>query len=352
MSATDQQIALGQCWNTGPTYALQAAQPFSTAQPSRQILMNHTSHPNGAVKRAAIDHGYSPPWGGRPRGSLSRMLTVLGLAGAIILAALSAGCAPAIGKGSTCAPQLEALPTSRASSLIAIIPRTSADAASWGLRELAFLLPFVARAGLELHVFYTQDSDDLVEGGGDGGPPQVLETQAPTFPVVQIQGEPQPPADPNALTAKLYCARLAAWQSNAGQTLMNRAASRDSAVNAWARSSAARLIALAARPIPDTTGREAGVEFDAAASIFAAAEVAQAAPQPTIVVMGGLTDLAPPSEKFEIFGRFVVLVRSTNPAQVLPAERAWSRWVAQAGATFQAMSSNDSPTVIAAELLS
>jgi hypothetical protein len=236
--------------------------------------------------------------------------------------------------------------------LIAIVPRTSANAASWGLRELAILLPFAARAGLELHVSYTQDGDDLAEGGGDGGPPQVLETQAPSFPAIQIQGAPQSPADPNALTAKLYCERLAAWQSSASQTRMSQDAGRIAAVGAWAKSNTAWLIALAASPIPDTAGREAGVEFDAGASIFSAAEVAQAAPRPTIVVLGGLIDLAPPSQNFQVPARLVVLVRSTNPAHVLHAQSTWSRWVTQAGGTFQAMSANDSPTVIAGQLVS
>jgi hypothetical protein len=133
---------------------------------------------------------------------------------------------------------------------------------------------------------------------------------------------------------------------------MNQAADRIAAVAAWAKANAARLIALAASPIPDTTGREAGIEFDAGGSIFSAAEVAQAAPQPTIVVLGGLTALAPPSEKFEVPARFVVLVRSTNPVQVLHAESTWSHWVTQAGGTFHAMSANDSPTVIADGLVS
>jgi len=236
--------------------------------------------------------------------------------------------------------------------LIAIVPRTSANAASWGLHELAFLLPFLAQAGLELHVIYTQDSDDLGEGGGDGGPPQVLETQAPSFPTFQVQGAPQAPADPNTLTAKLYCERLAAWQSSANQTLRNQATRRITAVTAWAETNAVRLIALAAKPIPDTTGREAGVEFDAGASIFSAAQVAQAAPRPTILVLGGLTELAPPSQHFAVPAHLVVLVRSTDPTQVLHAENAWSRWITRAGGTFQAISANDGPTAITTALVS
>jgi hypothetical protein len=315
--------------------------------------MNHTSHPSETVKRHALDgRKRALPGGHHPRRCPSRGLAALGLVVTITLAALSTGCAPATVIRPRCAPKIAALPASRTSSLIAIVPRTSANAASWGLRELAFLLPFVARAGLDLHVIYTQDGDDLVEGGGDGGPPQVLEVQAPSFPAFRVQGAPPPPAQLNPLTAKLYCARLTSWQSNASQALMNQAASQLGAVTAWAKSSAARLIALAAGPIPDTTGREAGVEFDAGASIFAAAEVAQAAPRPTIVVLGGLTDLAPPSEKFEVPARFVVLVRSTNFVQVLHTESAWSHWVTQAGGIFKSMSANDSPAVIAGGLLS
>jgi hypothetical protein len=236
--------------------------------------------------------------------------------------------------------------------LIAIVPRTSANAAIWGLHELASLLPLVARTGLELHVVYTQDGDDLGEDGGDGGPAQVLETQAPNFPVFQVHGAPQPPADPNALTAKLYCERLTAWQSSASQALTNQAAQRMDAVMAWATSTAARLIAVANAPIPDTTGREAGVEFDAGASIFAAAQIAQAAPQPTIVVLGGLTAVAPPSQDFKVPAHLVLLVRSTDPTRVLHAESAWKRWVARAGGTFQAISANNTPSVIAQALAS
>lgn len=280
--------------------------------------------------------------------------TALGLTVSMVLtvAFMAAGCASSAGKGQGCASRIEALPASRASSLIAIVPRTSANAASWGLRELAFLLPLVARAGLELHVVYTQDGDDLAEDGGDGGPPQVLEAQAPSFPVFQVQGAPQSPADPNALTAKLYCERLVAWQFSASEALRNQASRRIAAVTTWVNSAAARLTALAAAPIPDTTGREADVEFDAGASIFSAAQIAQAAPRPTIVVLGGLTAVAPPSQDFEVPAHLVVLVRSNDPAQVLHAESVWSRWIKQAGGTFQAISVNDAPSVIAGALMS
>jgi hypothetical protein len=43
------------------------------------------------------------------------------------------------------------------------------------------------------------------------------------------------------------------------------AARRTAAAIAWAKSNTARLTALAAGPIPDTTEREAGIEFDAGA---------------------------------------------------------------------------------------
>jgi hypothetical protein len=320
--------------------------------------MNHTSHPNErktdprAVNRTAPNSKPRALRHGHPRACASRRFTALGLAVFIALVALSAGCARANGGGPDCTPEIEALPTSRASSLIAIVPRTSANAASWGLRELAFLLPFMARAGLELHVIYTQDSDDLGEGGGDGGPPQVLETRAPSFPTFQVQGAPQTPANPNALTAKLYCERLAAWQSSANQTLRNQATRQIAAVTVWAKSNAFRLIALAAKPIPDTTGPEADVEFDAGASIFSAAQVAQAAPRPTILVLGGLTALSPPAQNFEVPAHLVVLVRSTDPTQVLRAENAWSRWITQAGGTFRAISANDGPTAITTALAS
>lgn len=267
------------------------------------------------------------------------------------VAILAAGCTVPAPKSHGCASRIEALAGSQTSSLIAIVPRTSASAASWGLRELASLLPLVARAGLELHVVYTQDSDDLGENGGDGGPPQVLEGQAPSFPASQVQGAPQSPADPNALTARLYCERLVAWQSGSSRALRNETNRRIAAVFTWANSNAARLRALAARPIPDTTGSEADVEFDAGASIFSAAQITQTDPRPTIVVLGGLTAVAPPSENFQVPAHLVVLVRSNDPAQVLHAESAWSRWIKHAGGTFQAISANDTPTVIAGTLV-
>jgi hypothetical protein len=284
---------------------------------------------------------------------LRRRFAALGLAisTTATVAILAAGCAPSASKSQGCASRIEALAASQTHSLIAIDPRTSANAASWGLRELASLLPLVARAGLELHVVYTQDGDDLGEDGGDGGPPQVLEAQAPSFPVFQVKGVPQSPADPNALTAKLYCERLVAWQSSASQALRNQASRRIAAVRTWANSTAAQLTALATHLIPDTTGRETGVEFDAGAAIFSAAQIAQAAPRPTIVVLGGLTAVAPPSQNFEVPAHLVVLVRSDDPAQVLHAESAWSRWIKQAGGSFQAISANNTPTVIAGTLV-
>ena len=296
--------------------------------------MNHTSHPNErgsapvVAKRTAPGGDKKALRGSHCSSWPSQRLATFVLVISTALAVLTGCGRPIAGGGSGCTPQAEALPASRASSLIAIVPRTSAGAADWGLHELALLLPFAARAGLDLHVIYTQDSDDLAEGGGDGGPPQVLEAQAPNFPVFRIQGMPQSPADPNNLTAKLYCERLATWQSSARLTVKNEASRRIGAVTAWAMSNAARLTALAARPIPDTTGPEADVEFDAGASIFTAAQVAQASPQPTILVMGGLTALAPPIQNFKVPAHFVVLVRSTDPTQVLHAENAWSRWVA------------------------
>lgn len=318
--------------------------------------MNHTSHPNRrnsaltAVQRTAPDRDKGALCDRDPHDRPSRRFTAVVSVVSMTLAILIVGCTPAVGGGPGCTSRTEAVPASRAASLIAIVPRTSAETASWGLRELAFLLPFVARAGLDLHVIYTQDSDDLAEGGGDGGPPQVLEAQAPGFPVFQVQGAPQAPADPNALTAKLYCEHLATWQSRASLTVRDEAARRIATVSAWARSNAVRLAELAARPVPDTTGPEAGVEFDAGASIFSAAQIAQAASRPTILVLGGLTALAPPSQDFKVPAHLVVMVRSTDPAQVIHAENAWSRWITRAGGTFQAISANDTPTVITSAL--
>src|SRR5260221_14143787 len=120
----------------------------------------------------------------------------------------------------------------------------SAAAAKWGLEEMAQLLPLVARAGLDVHVFYSEDSDDLGESGGDGGPPQVLQSQAPSFADFSVPGAPTPPADPTELTAKLYCERLAVWADDAGRTLRAEATRRAAAVLAWARTIAARLVAM------------------------------------------------------------------------------------------------------------
>ena len=201
-------------------------------------------------------------------------------------------------------------------------------------------------------MFYSEDSDDLAEGGGDGGPPQVLQAQAPSFPVFTVPGAPSAPVDPNALTGKLYCERLAAWEDHASGALRTEAARRAARVLAWSRKIAARLLALAGRPIPDTTGTESGVEFDAAASVFAAAQVASAAPRPTVAFLGGLTALSPPAQYFRFPAHLVVLVRSTNPALVIPAEQAWSRWVTRNGGTFTTISANDAPAVIAKTLAS
>ncbi len=268
---------------------------------------------------------------------------------------LSAGCAPVTSGelangGSGCAVAVEALPASGSSSLITVVPRTSAAAAAWGLDELAHLLPGAARAGLELHVFYSQDSDDLGEGGGDGGSPQVLLTSAPSFPAFQVTGAPQSPADSTPLSERLYCRHLAAWQVHADRVLHAEVVRRAALVATWARTTAARLTALAGKPIPDTTGSEAGGEVDAGGSIFAAALVAEAAPQPTVLVLGGLTALSPPSIRFGFPARLVALIRSSDPGQVLGAESAWTRWIHEAGGSFEALSSDDSPAAIAAAL--
>jgi hypothetical protein len=284
----------------------------------------------------------------RPRRGLSSAGLV---AMAALLGCIVTGCVSARAQTQGCASRAEMLPASRRSSLIPVAPRTSAVAARWGLEELARELPLIARAGLDLHVFYSEDSDDLVEGGGDGGPPQVLQAQAPSFPVFRVTGAPSAPADPNALTAKLYCEDLAAWEGHASLVLRTEAARRASSVLAWSRSIAARLLTLAGRPIKDTTGAEAGVEFDVAGSVFAAAQVASAVPRPTVVFLGGLTALSPPAQNFSFPARLVALVRSTNPAQVIPAERAWSRWATRNGGTFTAISANDAPVVIAETLV-
>ena len=316
--------------------------------------MYPTSHPNGTstTAQAPAPKGDSTAAHDRhPSRYPAPRLIVLTAVLAAFLATLTVGCSPATHR-SRCVPGSEALPASRAASLIAVIPRTSAEAATWGLRELTLLLPYLAQAGLDLHVFYTQDGDDLTEDGGDGGPPQVLETQAPSFPVFDVGDAPPAPSDPSTLTAELYCGHLAAWQSSATAAVKAEVARRASAVSAWAKSTAARLIAIASRPIPDTEGPEADVEFDAGASIFSAAQVALTAPRPTILFLGGLTEVSPPSQSFAVPTRVVALVRSTDPAQVLHAESSWSRWVTKAGGTFRAVSAYDSPAVIASALAS
>ena len=102
-----------------------------------------------------------------------------------LLLALGAGalltaCGPVGPTAQQCPRHQYGLPASTPTSLIAVIPRDSGASAQWGLRELASLLPLVAQPGLQLHVLYTQDADDLAPAGGDGGPPQVLATSAPS----------------------------------------------------------------------------------------------------------------------------------------------------------------------------
>ena len=283
------------------------------------------------------------------------------LAGAGVVAALAvaglAGCTPGFGAQATSASQdtgcraaAAALPASQTTSLIAVVPRTSPQAAAWGLSDLARLLPSLARAGLELHVLYTQDSDDLGESGGDGDAPQVMLTMAPAFSAYQALGMPPSPPNPTPLTRRRYCNQLGVWNKSAARAVQARAASRKAAVTAWADAAAARLRALAGRPVPDTTGAESGVEIDANGSIFAAAQVAQAAPQPSILFLGGLTALRPPSREFRFAARLVALVRSSDPGEVLPGEAAWSRWAKRAGGSFRAVSSNDTSAAVAAAL--
>ena len=287
-----------------------------------------------------------PPRADDLRVRLGRGLAGTGLAVAVAASGLAAGCTP-WHDSPKCVPHAERLAASARSSVIAVIPRSSHAAATWGLRELARLLPFMARAGLELHVMYSQDSDDLGEGGGDGGPPQVLLTTAPDFPAVHVSGAPLSQSDPTTLSGHLYCERLAAWQARASKTIVNDAAGRAAATAAWARTAAASLTNLRDKPIPDTMGAEAGVEIDAEGSIFAAAQVAKGAPQPTIVLLGGLPALRPPAGTFRVPAHVVALVRSNNPGPVLQSESAWRHWVDRAGGRFTALSANDAPAALA-----
>ena len=179
-----------------------------------------------------------------------------------------------------------------------------------GLRELAGLLPYLARAGLQLHVFYTQDGDDLTEDGGDGGSPQVLQLSAPSFPAFTATGPPPAPAQPTTLTEELYCQRLGAWQARAAAEVKAEAARRASAAAAWATSTAARLIGIASRPIPDTEGAESGVEFKAGPSIFAAAQIAADRPPAHDSVSPRADRSPPPSQRFPVPARLVALIRS------------------------------------------
>lgn len=286
--------------------------------------------------------------------ALARRIAGVGLATAVALAmaALGPASTPVWAATGTCVPRAEVLAVSRASSLIAIDPRTSAGAASWALNELAGLMPYLARAGLELHVLYTQDGDDLSDDGGDGGPPQVLLTRAPAFPAFRVAGAPQLPSDPNPLIRELYCNRLAAWDAHAQKMLRSEGGSRLAAVRAWAMRTAARLVALSRGRVPDTTGTEARTEIDAGASVFAAAEIADVAPAPTILFLGGLTALRPPFQVFPSPARLVALVRSGDPGQMLRAEAAWTRWADRAGGSFAALSADDAPAIIGQMLAS
>jgi hypothetical protein len=128
--------------------------------------------------------------------------------------------------------------------------------------------------------------------------------------------------------------------------LQAESARRNTSVTNWARMTAARLTALQQQPIPDTTGPEE-TKVDAGASIFAADEISQAAPHPTIFFLGGLTAFRPSPRGFRFPTRLVALIRATSPTQVLEAESAWSRWVRRAGGSFAALSADDTPTTIA-----
>jgi hypothetical protein len=291
------------------------------------------------------------PQGDRFNGRRSRRVTALGIAMAMSGALWGVGCVPVTGGGPGCTPRMEALPGSRPFTLIPVIPRTSLEAASWGLRKLASILPAVTRPGLELAVRYTQDADDLGEGGGDGGPPQVLQKQAPQFPAFKVSGAPQAPTDPNGLTAKLYCQRLNAWEKHARQELEAEVSRRAAGTRAWVKTVRAQLFALSDKPIPDTTGAEANSEFDAGASVFGAVQVAESAPRPVILFLGGLTALAPPSHNFVCHVHFAALVRSTDPAEVLHAVKVWSGWITRCGGTFQTISADDTPLEIVRALM-
>jgi hypothetical protein len=293
-------------------------------------------------------------WSGRVAARFGRVtapggLVVLG--GAVITLQMGvAACSSAASASQECRPATEVLPATAAWSLIAEIPRTSAAAASSALHEVAQLLPYLPADGLQLHVIYSQDSDDLVPGGGDGGPPQVLYAAAPSFTAVQVSGAPARPVDPTHLTSQRYCGQLTQWEHRAQQKLQSAAAQRSAAVATWLAVTEQRLTQLAGRPIPDTSGAEAGGEVDTAASVFAAVQVAQTAPQPTIFLVGGLSILNPPTEKFRFRGQLIALIDSDDPGQVLPAEAKWTQWAHTAGASFEALSADDAPATIAQAL--
>lgn len=297
----------------------------------------------GAAARAIARREERMGAGGRIRRIRGACLV---LAAMLAIACLGADCAVPGAGTPGCAPSAEMMAASDSRSLIAVVPRTSAAEADWALDTLARLLPYAARPGLQLHVLDSQDSDDLGEGGGDGGPPQVVTTSAPTFRAFQVTGAPPAPRDPNPLTEKLYCGHVSTWEEHARGELRAKRARRDAAVRAWALRTAARLSALARRPIPDTLGSESGVEIDPALSIFAAAEIAQDTPSPTIAFLGGLTSLRPPSQRFRFPARLIALVRSTDPSQVVHAETVWARWAHRAGGSFRALSANDTSATI------
>lgn len=285
------------------------------------------------------------------RNWVGRMLAQRVVPWALLLAlgagALLTACGPLGPTAQQCPRHQYGLSASTPTSLIAVIPRDSGASAQWGLRELASLLPLVAQPGLQLHVLYTQDADDLAPAGGDGGPPQVLATSAPSVLAFRVPRAPAEPEDPTSLSAKLYCQRLAAWRARATAAVRAAGVRRTEQAVAWARKTAARVTALAGRPIPDTSGAEAGGEVDTSASTFAAAEVAEGSPQPTIVFFGGLSVLQPPALRFRVPARLIALIRSVDPALVLRSERAWARWAEQDGGTFEAFSANDDASSIA-----